>query len=104
MWAIVSSTTRRARACTSAGRSLQASLAANSATSASIALTSWKLVNRDDDQDPHVRLSTRWLFHPNLYLMGGYDDFLEDDSFFLGGGIRWRDDYLKYLLGSVPIR
>jgi phospholipid/cholesterol/gamma-HCH transport system substrate-binding protein len=60
--------------------------------------------NRDEDQDPHVRLSTRWLFHPNLYLMGGYDDFLEDDSFFLGGGIRWRDDYLKYLLGSVPIR
>lgn len=59
--------------------------------------------NRDEDQDPHLRLSTRWLFHPNLYLMGGYDDFLEEDSFFLGGGIRWRDDYLKYLLGSVPL-
>ncbi|HEX5758960.1 MAG TPA: MlaD family protein [Thermoanaerobaculia bacterium] len=57
-----------------------------------------------EDLDPHLRLSTRWLFHPNLYLMGGYDDFLEDDSFFLGGGIRWRDDYLKYLLGSAPIR
>jgi hypothetical protein len=50
-------------------------------------------------------LTTRWRFHPNLFLMGGYDDFLEDnDSLFLGGGIRWRDDYLKYLLGSVPTR
>ncbi len=61
--------------------------------------------NREDDLAPHLRLTTRWLFHPNLYLMGGYDDFLEDDdSLFLGAGIRWRDDYLKYLLGSVPTR
>jgi hypothetical protein len=36
--------------------------------------------------------------------VGGYDDPLERDSFFLGGGIRWRDDNLKYLLGSVPLR
>jgi phospholipid/cholesterol/gamma-HCH transport system substrate-binding protein len=60
--------------------------------------------NRPDDQSPHLRLSGRYQFHPNLYLIGGYDDFLENDSFFLGGGIRWRDDNLKYLLGSVPLK
>jgi phospholipid/cholesterol/gamma-HCH transport system substrate-binding protein len=40
----------------------------------------------------------------NLYIRAGYDDFLTDDrdSLFLGGGIRWRDDQLKYLLGSIP--
>lgn len=60
--------------------------------------------DREDDLEPHLRLSGRWRFHPNLYLLGGYDDFLTDerDSLFLGGGIRWNDDDLKYLLGSVP--
>jgi phospholipid/cholesterol/gamma-HCH transport system substrate-binding protein len=57
--------------------------------------------NRPKDEQPHLRLSGRWNFHPNLYLIGGYDDPLEKHSFFLGGGIRWNDDNLKYLLGSV---
>lgn len=60
--------------------------------------------DRPNDLEPHLRLSGRWFFHPNLYLVGGYDDPLEGDSYFLGGGIRWRDDNLKYLLGSVPLK
>jgi phospholipid/cholesterol/gamma-HCH transport system substrate-binding protein len=60
--------------------------------------------SREQDLSPHLRLSGRWQFHPNLYVVGGYDDFLEDDSFFLGGGIRWNDDNIKYLLGAVPLR
>lgn len=58
--------------------------------------------NRPQDLSPHLRLSGRWRFHPNLYLVGGYDDFLEDDSYFLGGGIRWNDENIKYLLGVIP--
>lgn len=60
--------------------------------------------SRENNLDPHLRLTTTWRFHPNLYLMGGYDDFLakEYKSFFVGGGITWTDDDLKYLLGSVP--
>ncbi len=40
----------------------------------------------------------------DVYVIGGYDDFLEGryDSLFLGGGIRWSDDNIKYLLGSIP--
>jgi len=57
--------------------------------------------NRPNDEKAHLRLSGRWQFHPNLYLIGGYDDPLEKHSFFLGGGIHWNDDNLKYLLGSV---
>lgn len=60
--------------------------------------------NRPEDLSPHLRLTGRWRFHPNLYLVGGYDDFLEEDSFFLGGGIRWNDENIKYLLGAVPLR
>lgn len=60
--------------------------------------------DRPGDLDPHLRLSGKWLLTPNAYLVGGYDDPLVDDrrSFFLGGGIRWEDDDLKYLLGSIP--
>jgi phospholipid/cholesterol/gamma-HCH transport system substrate-binding protein len=59
---------------------------------------------RPDDEAPHLRLSGRYQLNPNLYVVGGYDDFLESryDSLFLGGGIRWSDDNIKYLLGAVP--
>ena len=60
--------------------------------------------NRPQDLSPHLRLTGRWRFPPNLFLVGGYDDFLENDSYFLGGGIRWNDENIKYLLGAVPLR
>jgi phospholipid/cholesterol/gamma-HCH transport system substrate-binding protein len=60
--------------------------------------------DRELDRQPHLRLATRYFLHPNLYLIGGYDDPLESDlgTLFFGGGLRWGDENLKYLLGSVP--
>jgi len=60
--------------------------------------------DRENDLDPHLRLSGRWQLNDQLYLKVGYDDPLVGDrqSLFFGGGIRWRDDSLKYLLGSLP--
>lgn len=60
--------------------------------------------SRTGDLDPHVRLSGRYFLTRNLYVAGGYDDPLvkQRDSLFIGGGLRWTDDDLKYLLGSVP--
>lgn len=60
--------------------------------------------DRRGDLDPHLRLTLGWEVHPNFYLLGGYDDPLVDTNrgAFLGAGLRWRDDDLKYLLGSVP--
>lgn len=55
--------------------------------------------NRPNDLSPRVRLTGRYQFHPNIYLIGGYDDPLENESFFLGGGIRWSDENIKSLLG-----
>ncbi len=55
--------------------------------------------SRPNDLSPHLRLTGRYQFHPNLYVIGGYDDPLENESFFLGGGIRWTDENIKYLLG-----
>jgi phospholipid/cholesterol/gamma-HCH transport system substrate-binding protein len=59
---------------------------------------------REDDLKPHLRLTGRYSLGSNVYLMGGYDDLLEKerDSLFFGAGVRWSDDDLKYLLGSLP--
>jgi phospholipid/cholesterol/gamma-HCH transport system substrate-binding protein len=61
-----------------------------------------------EDFSAHAKVSTRYFFSPSVYLVGGWDDFLnrsrKTDSLFLGAGIRWTDDEIKYLLGSVPLR
>ena len=56
--------------------------------------------SRPNSQRAHLRLTGKWQFHPNLYVLGGYDDPLEQHSLFFGAGIRWKDDNLKYLLGA----
>lgn len=60
--------------------------------------------DRPAELDPHLRLTAAWRPHRHFYLLGGYDDPLasDRDSLFVGAGIRWRDDDLKYLLGSIP--
>jgi phospholipid/cholesterol/gamma-HCH transport system substrate-binding protein len=57
--------------------------------------------SRPNNLRAHLRLSARWQFHPNLYVIGGWDDPLEQRAVFFGAGIRWKDDNLKYLLGSL---
>jgi phospholipid/cholesterol/gamma-HCH transport system substrate-binding protein len=57
--------------------------------------------SRPLNQRAHLRLTAKWQLHPNLYVIGGYDDPLQQHSLFLGAGIRWKDDNLKYLLGSA---
>jgi len=60
--------------------------------------------SRELDRDPHLRLTALWYPWRNVFVSGGYDDPLVDDlkSPFVGVGVRWSDDDLKYLLGSVP--
>ena len=57
------------------------------------------------DLHGHLKLYTRWNASPNLYVTGGMDDLLNPSlrSPFLGAGIRWKDEDLKALLGSIPI-
>ena len=57
--------------------------------------------SRPNNQRAHLRMTGKWQFSPNLYLIGGYDDPLEQRSLFIGAGIRWKDDNLKYLLGAA---
>jgi phospholipid/cholesterol/gamma-HCH transport system substrate-binding protein len=65
--------------------------------------------HRTGDSNPHVRLFGEYVFRqekpttPTIFLRSGVDNVLNHTAFTFGGGIRWRDDDLKYLLGSIPI-
>jgi phospholipid/cholesterol/gamma-HCH transport system substrate-binding protein len=65
--------------------------------------------HRTGDSNPHLRLYGEYVFRqekpttPTIFLRSGVDNVLNHTAFTLGGGIRWRDDDLKYLLGSIPI-
>lgn len=60
--------------------------------------------------NPHVRLYGEYILRrerprtPLLFISSGIDNPLNKTAFTFGGGIRWRDDDLKYLLGSIPIK
>lgn len=64
--------------------------------------------SRPGDFTAHAKLSGRYYFSPSVFVTGGWDDFLnrkrDADSIFFGAGLRWRDEDIKYLLGSIPIR
>ncbi len=59
--------------------------------------------------DPHLRLFGQYVLSkerkdfPQVFVSTGIDDPLNDSAFTFGGGIRWTDDDLKYLLGSIPM-
>jgi phospholipid/cholesterol/gamma-HCH transport system substrate-binding protein len=61
------------------------------------------------DDNPHIRLFGEYTLRkeqkltPRIFLTTGVDNALNDTAFIVGGGIRWRDEDLKYLLGSIPV-
>jgi phospholipid/cholesterol/gamma-HCH transport system substrate-binding protein len=61
------------------------------------------------DDNPHLRVYGEYTVRkeqprtPRLFVTSGIDNALNDTAFTFGGGVRWRDEDLKYLLGSIPI-
>jgi phospholipid/cholesterol/gamma-HCH transport system substrate-binding protein len=66
--------------------------------------------DRAGNEDPHLRMFGNWTIlperqnYPTIYLSTGVDNVLNDNAITVGGGIRWTDDDLKYLFGSVPLK
>jgi phospholipid/cholesterol/gamma-HCH transport system substrate-binding protein len=60
------------------------------------------------DLSAQAKLSARYYFSPSVFVTGGWNDFLNRkyhlDSAFVGAGVRWGDDDVKYLAGSIPVR
>lgn len=61
------------------------------------------------DDNPHLRLFSQYVISseketlPQIYVSTGVDNVFNDTAFTIGGGIRWTDEDLKYLLGSIPM-
>ena len=61
------------------------------------------------DDNPHLRVFGEYIIRhekprtPTLFVTSGVDNPLNDLAVTFGGGIRWRDEDLKYLLGSIPV-
>jgi phospholipid/cholesterol/gamma-HCH transport system substrate-binding protein len=61
------------------------------------------------DDNPHIRVFGEYTFRreseklPRLFFTSGIDNALNDTAVIFGGGIRWKDDDLKYLIGSIPL-
>jgi phospholipid/cholesterol/gamma-HCH transport system substrate-binding protein len=61
------------------------------------------------DDNPHNPLFGEYTFRretdklPRLFVTSGVDNALNDTAIMFGGGIRWKDDDLKYLIGSIPL-
>lgn len=61
--------------------------------------------SKSQSRKAHAKVGAKYVFYKNLFLNGGYDDFLNKDqrSWYVGAGVQFRDDDLKYLLGKMPL-
>jgi len=67
-----------------------------------LSLEAYNLINKD--AKPHLKFMASLELWNSMYLDMGYDDFLNKatDSFFIGFGLRFSDEDLKYVLTSIP--
>ncbi|HJW08166.1 MAG TPA: MlaD family protein [Holophagaceae bacterium] len=61
----------------------------------------YDFTKRDDKPNPRYRLTGSWQFWKGAYVQAGMQDLANKDlrTFFFGGGIRWKDEDLKKLVG-----
>ncbi|GAB4390120.1 MAG: hypothetical protein Kow0025_19980 [Thermodesulfovibrionales bacterium] len=70
-----------------------------------VSLDAWDFgENEFRAERPHLRLGADYFIFKHLFVSGGYDNFLNDESrgAFIGTGIRFEDEDFKYLFGAVP--
>ena len=66
----------------------------------------WNFASKEPgNENSHMKTTLTYLLNKVIFLNAGYDNFLnaERKSAFVGAGLRFDDEDLKYLIGSVPI-
>jgi phospholipid/cholesterol/gamma-HCH transport system substrate-binding protein len=69
-------------------------------------LDSWNYNSKEPgNENTHVKATANYSLNKVLYVNAGYDNFLNADrkAAFVGLGLRFDDEDLKYIMGSVPI-
>ena len=66
-----------------------------------VGVLAYDFTKRDDKPNPRVRFTTSYQFWKGAYLQAGVQDVANKDfrTVFFGGGLRWRDEDLKKLVG-----
>lgn len=57
-----------------------------------------------DEGSAHLKLAAQWRFLKHFYVTAGVDDFIDTEGredVFVGGGVRFRDEDLKFLLSPA---
>ena len=59
--------------------------------------------NRRNDKRPHLKWFNRMFVFDNIYIVFGADDFVSkrNATAFMGAGVRFGDEDVKYLLGNI---
>ncbi len=62
--------------------------------------------SRENDLSPRLKIGASYRIYGNFFLDAGGDDILESEysQFFLGVGIRFRDDFFKHLISSISVK
>jgi phospholipid/cholesterol/gamma-HCH transport system substrate-binding protein len=65
----------------------------------------YDFTKREDKPNPRYRFTTSYQFYKSLYMQMGVQDIANKDlrTFFFGGGIRWKDDDLKKMVGLASV-
>lgn len=72
-----------------------------------LSIEAWDFNNKESGNTrAHLKASLSYTVFKYIFLNTGYDNFINKErrSYFLGGGIRFEDEDLKYLIGTMPIR
>jgi phospholipid/cholesterol/gamma-HCH transport system substrate-binding protein len=68
-------------------------------------LLGYDFTKRDDKPKPRYRATTSYQFYKGIYGQAGVQDIANPElrTFFLGGGVRWKDEDLKKLVGLASV-
>ncbi len=66
-----------------------------------IGVLAYDFTKRDDKPNPRYRFTSSYQFWKGAYIQAGVQDIGNKDlrTFFFGGGLRWKDDDLKKIVG-----
>jgi len=71
-----------------------------------VSVDAWNFNSKEpQNTNTHAKATATYMLGNTLFVNGGVDNFLNDkrSAGFVGLGLRFNDDDLKYLIGSVPI-
>jgi phospholipid/cholesterol/gamma-HCH transport system substrate-binding protein len=70
-----------------------------------LGLLAYDFTKRDDKPNPRYRFTSSYQFWKGAYVQAGVQDFGNKDlrTIFFGGGLRWKDDDLKRMIGLAGV-